>query len=279
MVSIEKARYFVHAHGVMWERALWDFLFADGPVEKVHQCLSCYKNSDGGWAHGLEHDIKAPMSNPLMLEFLLSVIRDTGLPIGNLLDQTPEWLENIQKPDGSLGNPPLLLEYPHAQWWQEGQTIPDSITGNLLALNICPPAVRERTRTWVSNHQTLEGINENNWLFMAYHSHDYFLNEDDFPDLEKYQSTTLENIYTCALTHEEKGEMNKLFPFFQFATGPDTRVAKKAPSGLIDRILDYYGSSQRDDGGWDDEHGLPYWQPYFSTIILLALKRFDRLEC
>lgn len=278
MVSIENARCFVHAHGEMSERALWDYLFADGPVERVHQCLFCYKNSDGGWGHGLEHDIKAPASNPLMLEFLLSVIRDTGLPIGNLLDHTPEWLENIQKPDGSLENPPDLLEYPHGQWWQEGQTIPDSITGNLLALNICPPTVQERTRTWVSNNHTLEKIRENNWLFMAYHAHDYFLNEGDFPDLDKYQSATLENIYTCALAHEERGEMNKLFPFFQFATGPETRVAKEAPSGLIDRFLDHLESTQRDDGGWDDEHGLPYWQPYFSTIILLALKRFDRLE-
>jgi hypothetical protein len=112
---------------------------------------------------------------------------------------------------------------------------------------------------------------------MAYHAHDYFLNEDGFPELEKYQSAALENIYACALGHEEQGEMHKLFPLFQFVTGPDTRVAQEAPPGLIDRILDYLETSQRDDGGWDDEHGLPYWQPYFSTVILLALKRFDRL--
>jgi hypothetical protein len=51
MISIENARSFVHAHGVMWERALWDYLFDQGPVERVHQCLSCYKNEDGGWGH------------------------------------------------------------------------------------------------------------------------------------------------------------------------------------------------------------------------------------
>ena len=143
MVSVEKARDFVHAHGVMWERALWDYLFENGPVDKVQQRLACYKNSDGGWGHGLEHDIKAPLSNPLMLEFLLAIIRDTGLPVGGLLEGTPEWLEKIQKPDGSLENPLELLDYPHAQWWQDGQRIPDSITGNLLALKLCPPSVRE----------------------------------------------------------------------------------------------------------------------------------------
>ncbi|MGB2964801.1 MAG: hypothetical protein WBB69_12530 [Anaerolineales bacterium] len=277
MVSVEKARDFVHAHGVMWERALWDYLFDNGPVEKVHQRLACYKNSDGGWGHGLEHDIKAPIPNPLMLEFLLSIIRVTRLPVGSLLEGTSEWLEKIQKPDGSLENPPELLNYPHAQWWQEGQSIPDSITGNLLALKLCPPPVREKTRMWVQKNLTLEKIHANNWLFMAYHPHDYFLNEDSFPDLEEYQTAALENIYACALGHEERGEMNKLFPFFKFATGAESRVAKEAPSGLVDRILDHLVSSQREDGGWDDEHGLPYWQPYFSTIILLALKRFGRL--
>jgi len=277
MVSVEKARDFVHAHGVMWERALWDYLFENGPVDKVQQRLACYKNSEGGWGHGLEHDIKAPLSNPLMLEFLLAIIRDTGLPVGGLLEGTPEWLEKIQKPDGSLENPPELLDYPHAQWWQDGQRIPDSITGNLLALKLCPPSVREKTRGWVQKNQTLEKIQTNNWLFMAYHPHDYFLNEDSFPDLEEYQIAVLENIYACALGHEERGELNKLFPFFQFATGPESRVAKEAPSGLVDRILDHLESSQREDGGWEDEHGLPYWQPYFSTIILLALKRFGRL--
>ena len=277
MVSIDNARCFIHAHGELWERALWDYLFENKSVDRVHQCLLVYKNSDGGWGHGLEHDIKAPISNPLMLEFLLVVNRDTGLPIGNLLEGTPEWLEKIQEPDGSLANPAGLLDYPRAQWWQEGQSKPDSITGNLIRLGLCPEPVREKTRKWVQEHLTLEDVRANNWLFMAYHSHDYFLNEDNFPDLEVFRKATLENIYQTALAHEEQGENNKLFPFFQFAASPESVVAQNAPEGLIDRLLDQLESSQREDGGWDDEHGLPYWQPYFSTVILLALKRFGRI--
>ena len=137
--SIDQARDFVHANGVLWERALWDYLFDDGPLERVHQCLLCYKNPDGGWGHGMEHDVKAPMSNPLALEFLLTVIRDTGLPIGNLFDGTPQWVERIQQPDGSLANPTDLLDYPHAPWWNHGgQSMPDSITGNLIKHGLCP---------------------------------------------------------------------------------------------------------------------------------------------
>lgn len=277
MISIERARCFVHAHGIMWERALWDYLFDNGPIERVHTCLSTYKNSDGGWGHGLEHDIKSPLSNPLMLEFLLTVIRDTGIPLDTLLQNTPEWVGKIQKPDGTLGNPPDLLDYPHAQWWQEGQYKPDSITGNLIKHDLCPQTVQKKTKSWVMENLTLDKISSNNWLFMAYHAFDYYFNVKDFPDLEKYQAATLENIYTCTLGHEEQGEMNKLFPFFQFAGDLESPVVKEAPEGMVDQILDHLESSQREDGGWDDEHGLAYWQPYISTVILLALKRFGRL--
>lgn len=277
MISLENARCFVHAHGNLWERAMWDYLFDGGSAERVHRILAGYKNSDGGFGHGLEHDIKAPMSNPLMLEFLLTVMRDTGLHPGSLLDGTPEWVERIQSADGFLQNPPGLEDYPRAQWWGDGQDKPDSITGNLIKQGVCCPAVRSRTRDWVLKNLTLEDIRSNGWLFMAYHAFDYFMNEDDFPGVDEFRIATLENIYQTTLVHEEKGEMKKLFPFFQFATGPDSIVAKEAPDGLVDRLLDHLESTQREDGGWDDEHGLLYWQPYFSTIILLALKRFGRL--
>lgn len=277
MISVDKARCFVHAHGNLWERALWDYLFADGSLERVHACLLPYKNPDGGWGHGLEHDIKAPFSNPLMLEFLLSVMRDTDLPPGSLLDGTPEWLISAQNMDGSLTNPPGLDDYPRAQWWGEGQTIPDSITGNMIKHGLCPDSVRDKTRSWVQANLNVDDIRQNKWLFMAYHPFDYFFNEDDFFDVEKYRDATLDNIYSTALEHEKKGETHKIFPFFQFASGPDSVVARNAPGGLVDRFLDLLHEAQREDGGWDDEHGLAYWQPYFSTIILLALKRFGRI--
>ncbi len=70
MISLENARCFIHAHGNLWERALWDYLFDGGTADRVQRILSGYKNKDGGFGHGLEHDIKAPMSNPLMVEFL-----------------------------------------------------------------------------------------------------------------------------------------------------------------------------------------------------------------
>lgn len=274
MVSIDKARDFVYQHGALWERALFSYLFDDGSLERLHQCLLCYKNEDGGFAHGLEHDIKCPDSNPLQLEFLLSIHRDTGIPMGNLLDGAVEWVENNRNEDGSLKNPDTLHKYPHAPWWSHGgQTAPDAITGHLIKLGLSTPSLEASTAKWVEENLTLEKIKSNEWLFMAYHAHDYFLNIASTPETESFRQATIDNIIECAQKVGEK----QYFTFFQFATSPDSELVEAAPPGLVDKFLDYLATSQREDGGWSDEHGLVYWQPYFSTVVLLTLKRFNRI--
>jgi hypothetical protein len=274
-VSIDKARAYVYGNGVLWERALFGWLFDGRPLAQVHQALLAYKNDDGGWGHGLEHDLKCPDSNPLALEFLLSLNRDTGLPIGDLLNGTVAWVEANRAPDGSLCNPPTTRSYPIAPWWQEngGQTIPDAITGNLTRLGLCSPNLAESTRRWVQANVTLDSLRANEWLFMAYHGVDYFLNVPDFPDIDSYRRATLDNVIACAQAAPEK----QAYVVFQFAPTPQSPVAQASPDGLITRRLDYLERAQREDGGWDDEHGLSQWQPYVTIISLLALQNYDRL--
>ena len=118
-ISLDRARDYVFTHGMLWERALFSWRFDDGPLEQLQRCLLCYKNADGGWGHGLEHDLKAPLSHPAALEYLLGVLRYHDIPPGTLLDGTVAWLERQQLPDGSLLNPTELGKWPLAPWWTE----------------------------------------------------------------------------------------------------------------------------------------------------------------
>lgn len=273
-VSIDKAREFVYANGLLWEQALFSYLFDGGSLERLHQCLLNYKNPDGGWGHGLEHDIKCPDSHPLALEFLLTIARDTNIPLTGLLEGTVDWVERNRSEDGSLMNPDSLHKYPHAPWWSSGgQSAPDSITGNLIKLGICSTSLAESTSLWVKSNLTLEKIRENDWLFGAYHAYDYYLNLGDTPENRPYIEATIENIIECA----SKATKKNYFTLFQFASTPDTEVAKAMPEQLLNKFLNHLESSQREDGGFDDEHGLKHWQPYFSTFILLVLKNYGRL--
>jgi len=274
-VDLKKARDFVYANGVLWERALFAYHFEDGSLEHLHRCLLAYKNADNGFGHAFEHDIRCPDSHPAALEFLLTLLVENEIPPGDLLEGTPQWLEQQQQEDGSLQNPAALLDYPHMPWWGEwgGQKQPGSIVGNLTKLGLATPKLAETTRRWVAQHLTLESIRNTEWLFMNYHAYDYFMNVDDYPDVEQYRQATIANIIACA----EKAPAKQYYGLFRFAPSPDSAVAQAAQPGLIGRYLDHLEGTQQEDGGWRDEHGLAHWYPYVTISTLLALRRYGRL--
>ena len=272
-VHFMKARNFIYSNGTLWERALFAYLFEDGPVERVHQCLLCYRNPDNGYGHALEHDIRYPGSHPLALEFLLRILQDMELPPGPLLDGVAEWVEANQQDDGFLKKPPELLEYPHAPWWNNGgQDQPDSIVGNLIAMGKASDSMMTKTRQWVQTHRTLEHIRNEEWLFMMYHAYDYFMHDEDFPDVETFRQATVERIVQLAGFVDE----NQYYSLFIFATSPESRVAKAAPK-LIQKALDVLETQQQEDGSWHDQHELSQWYPYWTILNLLTLRRFGRL--
>jgi hypothetical protein len=273
-VSLRKARDFVYGSGVLWERALFAYLFEGGSLDRLHQTLRCYRNPEGGWGHAIEPDVRTPESHPLALEFILgALIRDLDVPTGTLFEGASAWAEANREPDGSLRNPASVLDYPHAPWWDGGgQTMPDSITGNLTRIGQITPGLTASTRDWAARNLTLDQIEANDWLFMAYHAFDYFMNVADFPAIDDLRAATIRNIATCA----EKMPEQQFYVLAQFAPTPESPVAQAIPA-LTRRTLDFLRESQQDDGGWNDEHGLPQWRPYVTILALRALTRHGRL--
>ncbi len=273
-INIGTARDFVYRQGTLFERALFAWLFDDGDLERLQQIILCYKNPDGGFGHGFEHDLKAPQSNPLALEYLLGVMKHTDIPAGNLLDGTAAWVEANMEADGALRNPPQTRDYPLAPWWQEtgGQTMPDSITGNLITFNAATPSLLLKTKAWALANLGIEKIRANTWLFMAYHAYDFFFAIDDFPELPQLRKATIDNIVACAESMPEAQHDS----IFTFAPTPDSRVAKALPAGLLDRCLDTLAQAQQAEGFWRDQHDLPQWYPMTTINALLALRRYGR---
>ncbi|ASS76007.1 hypothetical protein CIG75_14235 [Tumebacillus algifaecis] len=274
MVSIDKTREFVFKHGALWERSLFSYLFDGGSLQHLHHSLLAYKNEDGGFGHGMEHDIKCPDSNPLALEFLLTVVRETGIPAGNLFDNSSAWVERNRAEDGSLKNPPTLHNFPYAPWWSEnGQTVPASTVGNLRRLGLSTPVLEESTAKWAAEHLNVEQIANNDWLFMAFQAFDYYLTLEDTADTRPLREATIQNIIKLA----EKAPEKSFFTLCHYISDPHSEMTQAVPPALLDRLLTHLSTTQREDGGWNDEHDLLYWQPYMSTLILLTLKNHNRL--
>lgn len=274
-IALKKARDFIHRSGTLFERALFAWHFDDGELERLHRIILCYKNPDGGFGHGFEHDLKAPQSNPLALEYLLGVMKHSGIPVCSMLEGAAEWVESQMDAAGNLRNPSETRDYPLAPWWQEqgGQTMPDAIVGNLIHFDCATLPLVEKTRRWVMANVTTETILANEWLFMAYHAFDFFFAIDDFPDLARYRESTVDNIVACAL----KAPESQFDSIFSFAPSPDSLIANALPDGFLSRCLDALAASQQEEGHWLDQHKLPQWYPMTTINVLLALRRYGRL--
>jgi hypothetical protein len=272
-ISLKRARDFVYSNGVLWERDLFAYLFQAGDLKHLQRSLQAHQNGDGGYGNALEHDVRCPQSNPAALEFLLGVLVQCDLPPGSILDGVGDWVARSRQDDGSLRNPLELLDYPHAPWWNEGgQTTPDSIVGNLIKYGKASDDLRESTMRWSQANRSLENIAATDWLFMAYHAYDYYMNEDRFPDVETYRDATVKLIVKLA----ENAPERQYHSLFRFAPTPDSRVARAMPESLLTSCLDHLQATQQDDGGWTDQHDLAQWKPYVTIANLLALRSYGR---
>ncbi len=267
-INFKTARDYVYANGQLWERALFAYLFQNGSLERLHQTLAAYKNPDGGFGHALEHDVRCPNSHPLALEFLVGMLTTLDIPAGTLLDGAAAWVEANRAADGSLVNPPEVLDYPHAPWWDHGgQTSPDSIVGCLIKLGKANDAVRASTTHWVRENLNADKIRENEWLFMAYHAYDYHGAVNMGGDL---WSVTVANIIACA----QKARPDQFYEILRFAPTPHSPIAQAMPSDLLKKMLNHLAEGQQADGSWHDEHSLPQWYPYVTIQVLQGLRRY-----
>ena len=245
-IDLGRARDFVYRNGTLLERALFAWLFEGARLERLHQIVLCYKNPDNGFGHGLEHDLKAPQSNPLALEYLLGLMKHCGVPPGTVFVGTARWVEAQMDERGNLRNPPETREYPLESWWQErgGQTMPDSIVGNLMRFGAATPSLIDKTKAWALANYTPAKIRENTWLFMTYHAFDFFFALDKLPGLQRLREATVDNIVSCAKAAPE----NQYDSLFIFAPTPDSMIARVLPAGLLDRALDALSDAQQAGG-------------------------------
>ena len=273
-IDLGKAQAFIHGKGTLFERALFDNLFDGGTATRLEAIILCYKNPDNGFGHGFEHDLKAPESNPLALEYLLSVMKYAQIERGTILEGVSSWVESEMDEAGNLQIPESTRDYPLAPWWQEtgGQTMPDSIVGNLMHFGAATETLVDRTRRWASGRHSPQSIKANKWLFMAYHAVDFFFAIDDFPNLDALREATIENVVRCAESVPE----DQYHSVFSFAPKPDSPIAKALPTGLLDKCLGSLENAQQEDGCWLDQHNLPQWYPATTINVLLALRRYGR---
>jgi hypothetical protein len=112
---LERGSNFIWENARLLERAIFDYRFLGGPVDRIRLILRLHQNADGGFGHALEPDLRSPDSQPLFIEFGLRTLYECDIRDDEMAYQVCSFLEHHA--DLEHGIPlvfPSSLHYPHA---------------------------------------------------------------------------------------------------------------------------------------------------------------------
>jgi hypothetical protein len=99
---------------------MFEYHFRSGSESDVLVELGSFRNDDGGFGHGVEPDLRMPLSSPFASTLAFQVLRELGVPGGqSIVRDGLKYFE--QTYDRSIGGwdpvGPDADKFPHAPWW------------------------------------------------------------------------------------------------------------------------------------------------------------------
>lgn len=283
------AKRFLYLNGRLLDRLRYAYLFEGAPKEPVLAALHAYQNSDGGFGHGLEPDIRCPDSQPVPTEVALELLDELQVTDGPVFTGILSYLERISVAETG-GFPRTLLsinDYPHAPWWtttaddQASMNPTGRIIGLLYKLN---PAGSYIEETWfrqavsfiwkhldrldpVSYHDLVQGI-----TFLQF-----------TPDQEralpyrKLLDGWLQQPGTIEKDPYAKGYVHKVL---DYVPEPTAYARSFVTDAEIEAHLQALREEQREDGGWPiswealSPAAEMEWRGYITISRLKTLRAF-----
>lgn len=226
--------------------------------------LDAFGNPDGGYAFGLEPDVRGPASQPIAVPTALRVLDEAGELAGPRAQRICDWLATVAAPDGGVPVVlPTLRPYPHAPWLP----IPDEPAGALLATGqIAGPLLAAGVEhPWLTAatdfcRRAIEAIEETH-PYEAEAAVDFLDGVPDRPwarrQAERLGSLVREQ--RIVLLDPEDPERTRIAPGYaegeyhrptDFAPRPDSVARAWFTRAELERGLRHLAATQEDDGGW-----------------------------
>ncbi len=120
--AFERARHFLKTEARPLEWALFAHQFEGGSVEAALEALARYQNTDGGFGHGLEPDVRTPQSSALATGIGLGILRDLNIPSTHpLVRRAVAYLLETFDDEKKVWRvlPEGANAHPHAPWWHD----------------------------------------------------------------------------------------------------------------------------------------------------------------
>jgi hypothetical protein len=275
-VDVEAAVRFVLANARLLDRHRLAVLLHAAPVEPVLNALRAYRNSDGGFGHALEPDIRAPESEPASTLHALEVLAEIGALDDPMVADAAAWIATIAGPDGGIPFAlPTAAASPHAPFL----TLPPSPGGSFLTFALAgalweagsdePWLTRATDWCWAELERS-DGLEAYGVKFAL----DFL---DAVPDQVRAHASIERlrpHLGTDGSIPVRGGTPDERLTPLTLSERPGGRSRALFTSEQIEADLDLLERGQQDDGGWTFDHLA--WSPGQSVesrgiVTLLAL--------
>jgi len=115
---ISSAAAFVWASGRVLEQRRFEVLFGGAPDGSgLAAAVAAYRTADGGYAYGLEPDVRGPAPQPLTAATALATLEDAGPLDAATVTSVLDWLTTVTTAEGGVPAVlPTLAAYPRPPW-------------------------------------------------------------------------------------------------------------------------------------------------------------------
>jgi hypothetical protein len=283
--SLEHAADFLWGNARLLERVLFAHQFRGGPAEAVAAAVRAYRNSDGGFGHAAEPDVRAPDSMPVHTEIALRALSAAGVRDGEMALGACEFLASVAEPSGRVPIVlPAALEYPHASHWDHPIFTGDSINpagalaGLLHEQSVAHPWLELATQwCWAQLAEPMEDAHEivSTFTFLEL-----------VPDRRRALTCVdrvAANLDKAGFFLREPGTNRYGVTPLDLCPTPDAIGRPAFPDGLLDSHLDDLASRQQEDGGWPITFTPPSagavqeWRGRWTLSALSTLRAYGRI--
>ncbi|MFF7634502.1 hypothetical protein ACFZB9_15305 [Kitasatospora sp. NPDC008050] len=299
---IGNAARFIWTSGRVLEQRRFAFLFGEfGDASApdpggVVAALDAYRSADGGYAFGLDPDVRGPAAQPITVPAALRVLAETGALDGERGRRICDWLARRAGPDGGVPAVlPSLRSYPHPPWLAVGDNPPGDLFGTGLsagpllragiehpwltaATAFCRAAVERLDRTHPYEAEAalafLDGTPDRAWAEQQAERLGALVREQRIVllDPDRPEQAVLSPGYAPGEFH---------LPH-HYAPRPDSLARAWFSDEEFDRSLRQLADSQQEDGGWPITWA--QWaattqleaRPGVTLAALLTLRAYDR---
>ena len=288
-----KARDFILTNARMIERRLFEFHFANGDMNGVFHAVYAYRNSDGGFGHGMEPDTASPESQPLFSIIALETLAEVGyLTKEIILKDFMPYFESITTEKGGI---PWMFrpksDYPCEghfktvkEWAALSTTAP--LLGFLEKYKIDIPWMKKAEKFVWSEFERIQDkhafcyLCAPRGLTFLKHTKSRGKAEKTINDLKNW---ILNNGIICEDKTDEGWGLYGKPHSLNYATAPNSILHSIFSKETLKSDIEELINKQKQDGRWDTWYGISKgtkleWAGIQTLWVLKTLKNYDRIE-